>query len=253
MTNAIEENSFFTQQVYENYNEEAFQVWKILYNRQKDVLTTRASQHFLAHIETLGFKAEKIPDFREVNKILEGLTGFEVVAVTGIIPDDLFFKLLAERKFPCSTWLRKMDQLDYLEEPDMFHDVYGHLPLLADIDYANFLEGLGELGVKYAKDEWGTHLLSRIYWYTIEFGLIKEDGANKIYGAGILSSSGESKYSLEEEGIKRSPFDIKAVLEASYAKDKFQTQYFILDSLETLYHSLPEAGLQIKTLLAAKI
>jgi phenylalanine-4-hydroxylase len=191
-------------------------------------------------VKQIGFVAERIPNFEEVNLELAKLTGFQLQAVPGIVPDRDFFELVAARRFPCTTWLRKMSQLDYLEEPDMFHDVFGHVPLLTNAAYCDFLVGLSNLALEHIEDEWAIQLLSRIYWYTIEFGLIhEEDGSLRIYGAGIISSKGETVYSLEEE-LPRHHFEVGQIMDSSYIKEKFQEQYFIIEGYEELYGSLKD-------------
>jgi phenylalanine-4-hydroxylase len=144
------------------------------------------------------------------------------------------------QEFPATTWLRKMSQLEYLEEPDMFHDVFGHIPLLSNPSFAKFLEELAKISLKHIDNEWAIELVSRLYWYTVEFGLIEEEGALKVYGAGILSSSGETQYSIDSDIPKRLPYDIQTIFDTPYIKDKYQEQYFVIDSYEQLYTSIPE-------------
>ena len=157
----------------------------------------------------------------------------------GIVNDDLFFKQLANRLFPATTWLRKMEELDYLEEPDMFHDVFAHVPLLTNQAFVDFLQALSKIALKHVGDSWAIELLSRIYWFTVEFGLISEQGKTRIYGAGILSSAGETAYSLSDKP-QHHAYDVAQILDSPYRKDTFQTQYFIIDSYEQLYASIGE-------------
>jgi phenylalanine-4-hydroxylase len=225
------------KQIYENYTTEDQEVWKLLFGRQWENITKVATKEFVEGMAKIEFTEEAIPNFDETNEHLKVLTGWKVAAVPGIVDDDKFFELLANRIFPATTWLRTKEQLDYLEEPDMFHDVFGHIALLANQPFVDFLQGLAKIGLKHIHDEWAIHLLSRIYWFTVEFGLIKEDGEVKIYGAGIISSPGETKYSLSDEP-EHFTYDVAAILDSSYRKDTFQTKYFIIDNYEQLYSSL---------------
>jgi phenylalanine-4-hydroxylase len=225
------------QQIYENYTSEDQKVWRILFERQQPKLEKVASREFLEGMDKVKFTANYIPHFGDTNQLLKDLTGWEIVAVPGLIADDIFFKLLSEKRFPATTWLRKMEQLDYLEEPDMFHDVYAHVPLLSNQPFVDFLQTLAVVATKYIDDERAIHLLSRVYWYTVEFGLIREEGALKIYGAGILSSYGETDFCLSDKP-EHHAYDLRQVLRAGYYKHDFQTQYFIIDSYEQLYQSV---------------
>jgi phenylalanine-4-hydroxylase len=225
------------QQIYDNYTQEDQDVWGILFNRQMPKLEKVASKEFMIGLDSIKFTPDLIPHFGETNVILEGLTGWTLQAVPGIVDDDLFFGLLSRKKFPATTWLRKMEQLDYLEEPDMFHDVFAHVPLLSNQSFVDFLHKLSLVALKYIDDPKAIHILSRIYWYTVEFGLIREEGQLKIYGAGILSSSGETDFCLSEKP-PRHEYDIRRILKTDYYKHDFQTQYFVIDSYEQLYKSV---------------
>tara|TARA_R110001592_G_scaffold146888_2_gene371101 strand:- start:1718 stop:2455 length:738 start_codon:yes stop_codon:yes gene_type:complete len=236
------------KQIYENYTAEDQKVWGILFDRQFPSLPKAATVEFNKGLKLVNFTNAGIPNFEETNEILRGLTGWEIYAVPGIVEDGLFFELMANKKFPATTWVRKMSQLDYLEEPDMFHDVFAHIPLLANQAFVDFLQAISQFGHEWIEDEWAIHLLSRIYWYTIEFGLIREDGEVKIYGAGILSSAGETKYSLSDEP-NHFEYDVDKILDTPYRKDKMQENYFIIESYEQLYKSLPE----IKSKIEAKL
>lgn len=239
------------KQNYENYTAEDQKVWNILFERQFPSLPKAATKQFLLGLEEVNFTGEAIPNFEETNKVLRKLTGWEIYAVPGIVEDALFFELMANRKFPATTWVRKMSELDYLEEPDMFHDVFAHIPLLANQAFVDFLQAISKFGQEWIDDEWAIHLLSRIYWYTIEFGLIREDGEVKIYGAGVLSSSGETKYSLSEEP-NHFEYDVDKILDTPYRKNSMQDNYFIIDSYEQLFDSLPEIKTKIEQRLKAK-
>ena len=226
------------EQVYENYTAEDQQVWKILYDRQIKNLPTAATVAYLEGLKEIKFSPHQIPEFNATNKILRSLTGWELAVVPGIVPDYTFFELMSNKKFPATTWLRKMEELDYLEEPDMFHDVFAHVPLLTNQAFVNFLEELSIIGLNYCGDEYAIEILSRVYWFTVEFGLIRENDQLRIYGAGILSSAGETKYSLSNEP-KHHEFDVQQIANTPYRKDVFQTEYFIIESYEQLYNSIP--------------
>jgi len=237
------------RQEYEAYTAEDFKVWKILYERQMPNLPKSASQAYLDGVEILKFTADRIANFEELNKILKETTGWAVQVVPGLIDDDLFFGLLNNRRFPSSTWLRKMEQLDYLEEPDMFHDAFAHMPLLTNQPYVDFLEKLSGIALKHIDDPWAIQLLSRIYWFTIEFCLIRENGELKIYGAGILSSAGETKFSLSDEPAHY-PYEVRRIMNQEYWKNKFQDKYFVIESYEQLYNSIPEIEAVLEEMLA---
>ncbi len=227
------------QQVHANYTDEDRQVWQLLYDKQMKILPELASGQFMKGLDTVGFRRDEIPDFGQVNSILKRRTGWEVVAVEGIVDDRLFFELMASRKFPATTWLRRLDELEYLEEPDMFHDVFAHVPLLANPAFAGFLERISQIGMRYAGDEEAIELLSRVYWFTVEFGLIREKGSLRIYGAGILSSSGESEYSVSLDPM-HFEYGVEQILNTPYRKDIFQDRYFIIDSFDKLFESIGE-------------
>ena len=236
------------KQIYTNYTEEDFEVWKILFDRQMDQFPTHASNAYLDGLKIANFETGSIPDFKETNKILQETTGWQLAVVPGIVPDYTFFELMANRRFPATTWLRKMKELDYLEEPDMFHDVFAHVPLLTNQYFVDFLEELSKIGLEYVDNPYAIELLSRVYWFTVEFGLIQESEGLRIYGAGILSSAGETQFSLSEEPPKHQ-FSVDHMLNTPYRKDQFQTQYFVTETYEQLYKSISE----IKELLKEKV
>ncbi|OON69236.1 phenylalanine 4-monooxygenase [Hymenobacter sp. CRA2] len=235
------------QQHYDQYTDEDRHVWKLLFERQLQALPGRAAPEFMEGLARIGFTADVIPDFRQTNQVLRRLTGWEIVPVPGIVDDAVFFGLLAARKFPATTWLRKLSELDYLEEPDMFHDVFGHVPLLTNASFSRFLHQLGHVGSLHASNPAAVELLARLYWFTVEFGLIRDAGSGeaRIYGAGILSSAGETRYSLSAEP-RRHSFSPVGVLATAFRKDVFQTDYFVVDSLEQLYATLPEVQRQLR-------
>ena len=227
------------RQDYAAYTSEDQKVWSLLFNRQASILSKFGSAAFLEAIEEVNFHDGKIPVFKEVDAILLSTTGWQLEVVPGHIPPKDFFELLSQKKFPATAWLRKMNQLEYIEEPDMFHDVFGHVPLLVHEDYSNFLTGMAKIALKAMDHGQMIELLSRMYWFTIEFGLIREKQGLKIYGAGILSSHGESAFSMSGKPDYRD-FDVKTILETSFRTDAMQEQYFVIESLSQLYHSLNE-------------
>lgn len=234
-------------QIYDNYTAEDFLVWETLMNRQMGILQDTVSESFLKAIDVIGFKPSNIPDFRKVNEILAQTTGWEILTVPGLCPPKEFFQLLGNKKFTSTCWLRNLNQLDYIEEPDMFHDVFGHQPLLTNEDYCNFFQQLGALAVKHAGNQAIIDQIERLYWFTIEFGLIQEDGKLKIYGAGIISSKGETLHALGNESVK-TPFDLERVLNHQFRNDVIQNEYFVIDSFSQLVNALP----QFENLLAER-
>jgi phenylalanine-4-hydroxylase len=206
-------------------------VWDTLFSRQQTLLHERAVKEFEESLEVLHLSRPGIPNFDELNEKLNARTGWTVVAVPGLVPDDVFFEHLRNRRFPAGNFIRRKNQLDYLEEPDVFHDVFGHVPLLAQPAVADFMQELGFLGEQ-AMDIGQLHRVARLYWYTVEFGLARERNHIKIYGAGILSSVGESHYSLESAKPHRLAFDLKRVLRTRYRTDAFQQTYFVIDRFE---------------------
>jgi phenylalanine-4-hydroxylase len=226
-------------QLYDRYTPDDFKVWQALFERQQFLLPGKASQVYLQSVQTVGFKATEIPRFDEVNEILRKRTGFSLYAVPGIVPDMEFFELLMQRKFPATTWLRKPHQLDYIEEPDMFHDVFGHVPLLAVPAFADFLEGLATIAHPHAHNPLIVELVARLYWFTVEFGLLQEEEGLRIYGAGILSSVGETAFCLGPVP-QRIPFDVQRIMATAFHKDRFQDKYYVINDFEQLFGSLPE-------------
>lgn len=227
-------SSYIIDQGWRNYSAEDHGTWRILYNRQRELLKGRACPEFIDNMDKLGIDDSEIPDFTKLSASLKNLTGWEVVAVPGLIPDLPFFKMLSERKFPAGHFIRKRHQLDYIEEPDIFHDVFGHVPLLAHPVFADYLEAYGKGGLR--AHQFGTiNNLARLYWYTVEFGLIRSAEGLRIYGAGILSSSGESVFSLDDPSPNRIAFDLKRVMQTNYRVDDYQQTYFVIDSFEQLF------------------
>lgn len=235
-------------QEYNNYTAEDQKVWSILFTRQMEALASNAASEFIEGVVKVGFVKEQIPVFNEVNTRLLQLTGWQLEVVPGIIPQKEFFELLAQKKFSASTWIRKMDQLDYLEEPDMFHDVFGHVPVLTNRSFCDFLQGLSDIALKNIDNPYAVELLGRVYWFTIEFGLIRQKDKLKIYGAGIASSIGESKHSLSDM-TEKLPFDVRTILETGFRNDIMQDKYFVIDSFEQLFKSLPIIERELQKLI----
>lgn len=207
--------------------------YRRLYERQSTLLPGLASEAFIAALPALGIK-DHIPRFEEVNERLTRATGWEIVAVPGLIPEVPFFTLLANRKFPVTDWIRKPEEFDYIVEPDIFHDLFGHVPLLFNPVFADYVQRYGQGGLK-AHGLGACEMLSRLYWYTIEFGLIREAQGLRAYGAGILSSSGELPYSVQSTEPQRLPLQLERTMRTRYKIDTYQQTYFVIDSFEQLF------------------
>lgn len=225
---------YIKDQDWKKYSAEDHNVWKTLFARQKEIVKGRACKEYLDGIHALEMDENQIPDFKEASKLLKAKTGWEVVAVAGLIPDLPFFQLLAERKFPAGDFIRKSNQLDYIEEPDVFHDFFGHVPLLANPVFADYMEAYGKGGLKAHKHGCITNL-ARLYWYTVEFGLIKQNDDLRIYGAGILSSPGETVFAKESASPNRIGFDLKRIMQTNYRVDDYQQSYFVIDNFDQLF------------------
>lgn len=239
-------------QSYNQYTPDDHAVWQLLFERQMAQLPGKASQAYLQGIVKTGFVADRIPNFeQDINPRLEKLTGWRVIAVPGLIPNRDFFELMANRQFPATTWLRRRDQLDYLQEPDMFHDTFGHVPVLSNQSFCDFLAALSRIALDHVDYAEAIEMISRLYWYTVEFGLIREADEQRIYGGGILSSPGETIYSLYSDIPKRIPYDVETLLTTPYVIDHYQEQYFVIDSYEQLYHSVPEIAAKLDELLVS--
>lgn len=220
-------------QNWDAFTAEEHAVWDTLYERQIKLLPGRASKAFLRGLDLLKLSESGIPNFEELSERLMKATGWQVVAVPGLVPDDVFFDHMANRRFVAGNFIRRADQLDYLQEPDVFHDVFGHVPLLADPVFADYMEAYGRGGLR-ALEHGALKQLSRLYWYTVEFGLIEEDDGLRIYGAGIVSSYGESRYALDSDSPNRIGFDLKRVMRTEYRIDDFQQNYFVIPSFDEL-------------------
>ena len=221
------------------YTPEEHRTWDLLFERQSKMLRGRASQAYLKAVDVLRLAKPGIPDFDVLNERLAGLTGFKVVAVPGLIPDAMFFDHLAHRRFVAGRFIRRPDQLDYLQEPDVFHDVFGHVPMLADPVFADYMQAYGQGGLR-AESLHVIDKLARLYWYTVEFGLVREAGALKLYGAGIVSSYGESIFALDDPSPHRIGFDLTRVMRTRYRIDDYQRTYFVIDSFEDLLRQTVE-------------
>ena len=222
------------EQNWEAYTEDEHAVWRLLFERQQKLLKRRACREYLDGLQQLGVAAHGIPDFRRLSDILDRTTGWRIVAVPGLVPDDVFFAFLAARRFPSTCFIRRRDQLDYLQEPDVFHDIAGHVPMLMNPVFADYIQAYGQGGLK------AVHLghlghLARLYWYTVEFGLIATEEGLRIYGSGILSSAGESVYSLEDLHPHRLRFDLRRVMRTQYHIDRYQETYFVIDDFAQLF------------------
>lgn len=215
------------------FTEAEHAVWRTLYRRLMEVLPGRACDAFLSGLARLPL-AEGIPDFEALSDVLKAATGWQVVAVPGLVPDDVFFEHLANRRFPAGNFIRAADSLDYIEEPDVFHDVFGHVPMLAHPVFADYMEAYGKGGLR-AEGEGTLHNLARLYWYTVEFGLIATPTGLRIYGSGIASSSAESVYALEHASPNRIGFELERVMRTKYRIDDFQESYFVIESFEQLF------------------
>lgn len=228
-------NDWTVPQRWQDYSAAEHGVWDSLFARQRRQLQTRATQAFLDGLEVLELSRGGIPDFAELSERLAARTGWRVVAVPGLVPDDVFFTHLANRRFVAGRFIRRPDQLDYLEEPDVFHDIFGHVPLLADPVFANYMQAYGKGGLR-SLELGALDRLARLYWYTVEFGLIREPAGLRIYGSGIVSSHGESRFALDSPSPNRIGFDLKRVMRTPYRIDDYQQCYFVIDSFDELLH-----------------
>jgi phenylalanine-4-hydroxylase len=220
-------------QNWPSYAPQEHERWNRLFARQSALLPGRACEEALRAMSQLELSRSGIPDFRDLSSRLAAMTGWRVVPVAGLIPDGAFFEHLANRRFPAAAFIRPEHEFDYLEEPDIFHDVFGHVPLLANPVYAAFLEAYGK-GGRRALERGQLHNLARLYWYTVEFGLIRTQEGLRIFGAGILSSPAETLFSLEDSSPNRIAFGLERVMRTKYIIDDFQQTYFVIDSFERL-------------------
>lgn len=224
---------FTIDQDWASYGDDAHRRWDLLYARQRRILENRACDAFLAAVDHLSLSSGGIPDMNVLSDRLERRTGWRVVPVAELVPDDIFFEHLAHRRFPAGAFIRSEAEMDYLQEPDIFHDIFGHVPLLAEPVFADFMQAYGEGGLR-AEKLGLLDNLARLYWYTVEFGLLKTTAGLRIFGAGILSSAGESLFALEDNSPHRIAFDLERVMRTRYVIDDYQRCYFVIDSFEDL-------------------
>ena len=232
--------SFYVDQHWDRYNAENHEVWRTLYERRMEVLEAQASNVFLAGLKAINLVPDRVPRLfgaygdgkLGINEYLRPLTGWQSRAVPGYLPAKAFFACLAAREFPTTVTVRPKDRMDYLPEPDIFHDIFGHVPLHADEVFAEFLQTYGKAALLAGKEH--TEALARLFWFTVEFGLIREDGRLKLYGSGLISSHGEAKHALESPEVDRRPFDLDRVCETAFEIDHYQPVLYVLDSFEQL-------------------
>lgn len=220
-------------QGWDDYTAADHGVWKTLFERQTKLLPAHACDEFVAGMRNLPIGADAIPDFRRLSDVLMPRTGWQIVAVPGLVPDDVFFEHLANRRFPAGQFIRQPDQLDYLQEPDVFHDVFGHVPMLMHPVMADFIQAYGQGGLR-ALRLGKLPYLARVYWYTVEFGLLRQKDGIRVYGAGIASSRAETVFSTDDASPNRIGFELERVMRTLYRIDDFQETYFVLDGLEQL-------------------
>lgn len=222
-------------QQWERYTAADHDLYRRLYERQAAQLPGLACEEFIAAVKHLG-APDRIPRFEQLSETLHRATGWEVVAVPGLIPEEAFFALLAERRFPVTGWIRKPEEFDYVVEPDVFHDLFGHVPLLFNPMFADYMQAYGAGGLKASRLE-ACEYLARLYWYTVEFGLIKTPAGLRAYGAGILSSAGELRHSVTSPAPQRLPFDLERIMRTRYRIDDYQASYFVIDSFQQLFEA----------------
>jgi phenylalanine-4-hydroxylase len=226
------------EQPWSTYSATDHQVWAQLFERQQGILAGRASEAFLTAQRAMHMSAHEIPKFDDLNVTLRAATGWELIGVQGLLPELDFFDHLAHRRFPVTWWIRKPDQMDYLSEPDLFHDLFGHVPLLMNPVFADYMQAYGRGGVKaHGIGPEALANLTRLYWYTAEFGLIRDPDGLRIYGSGILSSKGESIHCLESDAPNRIGFDLERIMRTRYRIDTYQKTYFVIDSFEQLFEA----------------
>ena len=223
------------EQPWDDYSASDHDVWRLLYQRQRQVLAGRACDEFLLAQDAMGMTPRRIPKFADMNQVLEPATGWRLIGVEGLLPELDFFDHLANRRFPVTWWIRRPDQVDYIEEPDLFHDLFGHVPLLMNPLFADYMAAYGRGGVKaHGIGADALQYLTRLYWYTVEFGLIRQGGGLRIYGSGIVSSKTESIHALESDAPNRIGFDLERIMRTRYRIDTFQKTYFVIDSFQQL-------------------
>jgi len=226
------------EQPWDTYSADDHATWGTLYRRQRELLVGRACNEFLQAQDEMGMGEHQIPRFDQLNEVLGAATGWTLVGVEGLLPELDFFDHLANRRFPVTWWIRRPEQIDYIAEPDLFHDLFGHVPLLMNPVFADYMQAYGRGGVKaHGIGPEALQNLTRLYWYTVEFGLIDTADGLRIYGAGIVSSKGESLHSLESPAPNRIGFDLRRVMQTRYRIDTFQKTYFVINSFDQLMQS----------------
>jgi phenylalanine-4-hydroxylase len=228
---AVHWQDYVVPQCWDSFTAEDHAVWDLLFARQVELLGSRVASPFLDGIDLLRLSHPGVPDVEGLNAILEPRTGWRTVAVPGLVPDDVFFAMLSERVFPVGNFIRTREQLDYLEAPDCFHDMFGHIPMLAHHDFAEMTCHIGELGSAAIAAGEG-HKAARLYWHSVEFGLAREAGELKILGAGLASSFSEAHFSLESDAVERLVFSVERAVHTPYKHDAFQPRYLVSESLE---------------------
>jgi phenylalanine-4-hydroxylase len=229
----IDIESMVITQHWDRYREEDHEVWRILFDKRMKQLETDASDVFLKGLSIINLNRNQVPDLREVNANLRPMTGWQSRGVPGYLPAKSFFAFLAQRQFPTTITVRPKTSMDYLPEPDIIHDVFGHVPLHADPTFADFLQTYGQAAL-HTHDPVHTERLARLFWFTVEFGLIREGGRLKLYGSGLISSEGEGHHALESPDVDRRPFNLEKVCSTSFEIDKYQPILYVLESFEQL-------------------
>ena len=246
----IDPDAFYVTQQYDRYTPENHEVWATLVRRRMESLEEQASDVFLNGLRLLGLDKDHVPDLRDVNARLRPLTGWQSRPVPGYLPAKGFFACLSRREFPTTITVRPKELIDYLPEPDIFHDVFGHVPLHADPVFADFLQTYGKAAL-HCDDPYHVDRLARLFWFTVEFGLIRENGRVKLYGSGLISSLGESFHALESPDVDRRPFDMDRVCETHFEIDHYQPILYVLESFEQLRDSMNEYAERVLAQTAA--
>lgn len=228
-------SDYTCEQNYSQYSPDDHGTYRRLYERQLQQLPGLACDEFIVAVKQLG-EVDRIPRFDEISERLLRATGWQIVGVPGLIPEEAFFALLAQRKFPVTDWIRRPQEFEYVVEPDVFHDLFGHVPLLFDPTFANYMQAYGAGGLKASRLD-ACELLARLYWYTVEFGLITTPAGLRAYGAGILSSAGELRHSIQSAQARRVRFELRRLMRSRYKIDTYQATYFVIDSFQQLFES----------------
>jgi phenylalanine-4-hydroxylase len=233
----IDIDSMKVTQRYDRYTDEDHEVWGTIFRKRMEQLAEFGSEVFLSGSRAINLRADRVPDLRDVNSRLKPMTGWSSHGVPGYLPAKAFFAFLAQRQFPTTVTVRPKAQMDYLPEPDIIHDVFGHVPLHADPIFADFLQTYGQAAL-HTNDPFHTERLARLFWFTVEFGLIREGGKIKLYGSGLISSEGEGHHALDSDKVERRPFEMNRVCETSFEIDHYQPILYVLESFEQLRDSM---------------